>query len=1537
MLAFSALNLNSVFTQPQAVDAVNENDLGWHAKSGLEALDTTGTLADLLADSPFDAQTVEYLGTAFALQLPQGTAYRLQVTRFSPKTEAGQPVANCTANPTLAQCFDYNGCLQMQSGATTGASCVPDPPTDENKDLYTGRYPAILLSAYAKNSSGGACTIVDQDTTGELAKQETKGIARLQGGTPSNAALDFNVGVNWNAGATACDTSDADPNCGPLYCSQTVHATLMTRNTARNPIAVSSIVDTSGSMGPLGGLDMNIQPTVIANLSAGDANYAKKLPANCDFDDRDLIKVADFNIVDADADGNPEIQGSVLNSELENGNDAYQVTVSYSVMGSFPSSSTCINHGLVLKYLEPGSEYNNTYGLYKGYTSTTTPHTPQYFEYLYRQTGTDSQNIVRSNNTIRLGKWGVFVWSDREIRVTNVNFRKYQATTNIGLLNSPINVGGGFSEGAACDTLLNWQPLQTVKSVGTPPYAFNKDAASHSLWARYKNPGYTYAGNCGEPRLRFRRVSDGNIYELRYPASPANFWTSYPISMVGSTEAFILEAWSDYTFTPTIEAYEYVGNTVTDVLNVPTDITIKLGRWWFNPSDKSCRTLDFDAINGNPNPVWTDAGSFTLDNFRFSPGQDENAVVDAVVYDFNQYGCAPQIRVVSDPVAGTELITPAYFQGAPYSQRQYQNVRIDNTTHYVQVLGSYPSPFKTEIRLSTKPAGVSRDGFNPNRLRSNVNDLAEDPVFTYASTPPTNTCSPIDASFDFQSIGALDINNTPPFVGMTTSTASHFGLVVNYNAPGVGNFFSPCPDSILQGSYYRNHVTSVCKNTVTPTLYAPKFKFELDTGGGAFVTRAQGDMNWASISFQTSDPYFCQDEHSARIELEGRYRFSVWSDIDLPLTATFPGEATPLYPYLKIYNNRWQRASGMATPNNAFDLNMDCNAPLTGYRLIEKTPGSGYSFEITPDQNITSVYATLGFTGYSGGTAASCAFGPQLRLQLPNDTNIDTFRTPADSNCLAAGASSGTCKLHYQNPLMTPGQYKVYAWSPINLNATRTDVNFSRLDIAQDALKLFFAHSNWKDEDRLQLTRFSSDATEVEAFGNATGAFRNQLGASAEALTPGGQTNICAALTLATQKILIESLARYIILLTDGITNVPCEPNNPAIDDLQEAGQEAQQAADNARANGITIYTIGFGRDVNANQLGRIACDTDYNAQCATNLYAGEYYFASDAASLTAIYQLIASEIGTPFGNADIKMPLNAFRIDPASVRCTNPADCGLDSSTTGDISFTTENGIDYVVFNNANIAKTAPDWWKGEFDFVLDCNGQYCDTNNLLIPPPGTVISVTSDQTYDWNKRLAVNYRYADLNVSLYGARLVGNQLFLDLSINNSGLADLNSDSNELFNPARPFQMRIIDESNPIEVPVRIDNAQLPTSYQADLPFGDNEPDLNFYHLVPYDGAQFPTPLPDRDLNIAVQQLNGIGRAGLCQRLAAPFNCTGIQPDSNILLRNVTFDRVDRFRIEINPNGNVPECRQHNSIQLSCASEPRQAYYLIDYWVWRE
>lgn len=109
-------------------------------------------------------------------------------------------------------------------------------------------------------------------------------------------------------------------------------------------------------------------------------------------------------------------------------------------------------------------------------------------------------------------------------------------------------------------------------------------------------------------------------------------------------------------------------------------------------------------------------------------------------------------------------------------------------------------------------------------------------------------------------------------------------------------------------------------------------------------------------------------------------------------------------------------------------------------------------------------------------------------------------------------------------------------------------------------------------------------------------------------------TNIADAIAKARTELLSErsngSSEKIMIVLTDGIANRPEQAGSPTY-----AESEALREADQSKVQGISMFSIGLGKDINANFLASIASSTE------------ELYLAPTTETLSAIYSQIGTRI----------------------------------------------------------------------------------------------------------------------------------------------------------------------------------------------------------------------------------------------------------------------------------------------------------------------
>lgn len=155
-------------------------------------------------------------------------------------------------------------------------------------------------------------------------------------------------------------------------------------------------------------------------------------------------------------------------------------------------------------------------------------------------------------------------------------------------------------------------------------------------------------------------------------------------------------------------------------------------------------------------------------------------------------------------------------------------------------------------------------------------------------------------------------------------------------------------------------------------------------------------------------------------------------------------------------------------------------------------------------------------------------------------------------------------------------------------------------------------------KDRVGLVTFATDAsiTPTSLLTSNLSAIRNSIDATVIGTNGVQETNIADAimksyLELSSSRKRVQ-VPGFIVLLTDGVATVPTLSGHPTF-----AMDAALSAASTAKSAGLTLFTIGLGKDVDANFLRTIASTPN------------ESYSAPSASDLSAIYADIATTICT--------------------------------------------------------------------------------------------------------------------------------------------------------------------------------------------------------------------------------------------------------------------------------------------------------------------
>jgi len=194
------------------------------------------------------------------------------------------------------------------------------------------------------------------------------------------------------------------------------------------------------------------------------------------------------------------------------------------------------------------------------------------------------------------------------------------------------------------------------------------------------------------------------------------------------------------------------------------------------------------------------------------------------------------------------------------------------------------------------------------------------------------------------------------------------------------------------------------------------------------------------------------------------------------------------------------------------------------------------------------------------------------------------------------------------DPLLTPTPADI-----VLLMDRSGSMKGQKLTDAKTAAKTFVDLQG--SNNRAELISFAGSAIIEVQFTSMTADGKTTVKNAIDKLTSVDKTNIYEAIQKANSELDTKGRDNTLlveILLTDGRPTT----GNTKADDIIDL-------AVSANATGIRIYTIGLGKDVDANLLSSIANATD-----------GKYYFAPTSADLQAIYTEISQEISKIVGTS---------------------------------------------------------------------------------------------------------------------------------------------------------------------------------------------------------------------------------------------------------------------------------------------------------------
>jgi len=393
------------------------------------------------------------------------------------------------------------------------------------------------------------------------------------------------------------------------------------------------------------------------------------------------------------------------------------------------------------------------------------------------------------------------------------------------------------------------------------------------------------------------------------------------------------------------------------------------------------------------------------------------------------------------------------------------------------------------------------------------------------------------------------------------------------------------------------------------------------------------------------------------------------------------------------------------------------------------------------------VYASIGGSGIAVINATD-----------PNNLSLaDTYNTPgtaysvyvvnnivyvADSSSIQILDVSDPNNVQFLRSFATPYSYRdVFVQNDFAYLAagsmgliTIDTINGPRINNAQNASKLFVDYNGWSlPPDQMGLSSFNTSASLNQELTSTI----SNINTAIDSLVASGGTDIASGIIRATTELTganaNPNALKFQVVLSDGQSN---------------EGDSASAASD-AYAQGIIIYTIGFGADADEGELTAIA-----------NNAGGQYYSAQDENALQDVFNIIAIAVGELANNSNVSVPV----IGGASV-------VDLGGGTIVDSNLIFDAGA--ITINNP---------WSVSYVLNFPCNSaDVCGIDALTFPGPGTVFNYTdsdgNSHSVDFNAAVTVDLYVRDLQVDIVSGEVIGsNDVSLDVLVQNVGELDANS-----------------------------------------------------------------------------------------------------------------------------------------------------------------
>ncbi|MFH2140881.1 MAG: VWA domain-containing protein, partial [Bacteroidota bacterium] len=299
----------------------------------------------------------------------------------------------------------------------------------------------------------------------------------------------------------------------------------------------------------------------------------------------------------------------------------------------------------------------------------------------------------------------------------------------------------------------------------------------------------------------------------------------------------------------------------------------------------------------------------------------------------------------------------------------------------------------------------------------------------------------------------------------------------------------------------------------------------------------------------------------------------------------------------------------------------------------------------------------------------------------------------------------------------------------------------TKMDAVHQSASEFIDFNEWKPSDQMGIATFESDSDLLSQLLKLGDANKTRLKNFVNIIDPLGGTNIESGIREATAELTSTRANDYAIkfqvLLSDG----------------QSTSGSSAGAAFDAALEGIKIYTIGFGGDVDEAELQAIANMTD-----------GNYYFASDSNALMDIYELIANEIQAQATDSNVTIVM------PENITIINDGNAAIIDGN--------------LVFDAGDISPGHP--WNGSYIVNIPCDSNLsCDTSSIVFPGNGSFLSYVdingNTQIVDWNSfTLPIPFEKRDLTVEITAGQILSEtDIYLDVNVANIG--DLNTGITDL------------------------------------------------------------------------------------------------------------------------------------------------------------